>query len=146
MDATARETYLKKIHEETRSMIERQVQRLTAKLNINKSPMVFQPGDQVWIHLRKDRFPNEPKSKLLPRADGPFKVIARYNDNAYKVDIPRDKYNVSDIFNIKDLAKYHGDEEHDPWTDLSQGGKMMRSIPRLLAPTLHHQRKLQVDQ
>ena len=108
--------------------------------------MVFQPGDQVWIHLRKDRFPKEHKSKLLPRADGPFKVLARYNDNAYKVDIPRDKYNVSDIFNIKDLAKYHGDEEHDPWTDLSQGGEMMWSIPRLSAPTLHHHRKHREDQ
>ena len=123
MDASARATYLKKMHEETRSTIERQVQRITSKLNINKSPMVFQPGDQVWIHLRKDRFPKERKSKLLPRADGPFKVIACYNNNAYKVDIPRDKYNVSDIFNVKDLAKYHGDEDHDPWTDLSQGGR-----------------------
>src|SRR6187401_2980514 len=103
-------------------MIERQVQRLATKLNVNKAPMVFQPGDLVWLHLRKDRFPLERKSKLLPRADGPFKVLARYNDNAYKIDIPRDKYNVSDIFNVTDLAKYHGDEDHDPWTDLPQGG------------------------
>ena len=66
MDASARAAYLKKMHEETRSTIEGQVQRLTAKLNINKSPMVFQPGDQVWIHLRKDRFPKEHKYKLLP--------------------------------------------------------------------------------
>nr|XP_020160058.1 uncharacterized protein LOC109745353 [Aegilops tauschii subsp. strangulata] len=69
--------------------------------------MVFQPGDLVWLHLRKDRFPSEHQSKLLPQADGPFKVLARYNDNAYKIDIPCNKYNVSDIFNVKDLAKYH---------------------------------------
>ena len=146
MDTSARATYLKKMHEETRSMIEHQVHHLASKLNINKSLMVFQPGDQAWIHLRKDRFPKERKSKLLPRADGPFKVLARYNDNAYKVDIPRDKYNVSDIFNVKDLAKYHGDEENDPWMDLSQGGEMMRSIPRLIAPTLHHHHKHQEGQ
>ena len=53
--------------------------------------------------------------------DGPFKVLARYNDNAYKIDIPRDKYSVSDIFNVKDLSPYHGDEEFDPRTDLPQG-------------------------
>ena len=87
-DASARATYLKKMHEETRSTIERQVQRLSAKLNINKSPMVFQPGDLVWVHLRKDRFPKERKSTLHRRADGPFEVIARNNDNAYKVHIP----------------------------------------------------------
>ena len=86
-----RAVYLKKLHEETHSTIERQVQHLASKLNMDKSPMVFQPGDQVWIHLCKDRFPKECKSKLLPRADGPFKVLARYNDNTYKVDIPRDK-------------------------------------------------------
>ena len=90
--------------------------------------------------------PKEHKSKLLPRADGPFKVLARYNDNAYKVDIPREKYNVSDIFNIKDLAKYHGDEDNDPWTNLSQGGEMIWSIPRLPAPTLRHHHKHQEDQ
>ena len=99
--------------------------------------MVFQLGDLVWVHLRKDRFPNERKSKLLPRAGGPFKVLARYNDNAYKVDIPRDKYNVSDTFNVKDLAKYHGGEDHDPWTDLSPGGKMMRSNLPSSPWTLH---------
>ena len=52
--------------------------------------MIFNIGDLVWLHLRKDHFPEERKSKLRPCADGPFKVLARYNDNAYKIDIPRD--------------------------------------------------------
>jgi len=121
MDASARATYLKKVHEDTRAMIERQVHRRATKLNVNKAPMVFQPGDLVWLHLRKDRFPLERKSKLLPRADGPFKVLARYNDNAYKIDIPRDKYSVSDTFKVKDLSPFHGDEDFDPRSDLSQG-------------------------
>ena len=57
--------------------------------------------------IRKDRFPKEHKSKLLPRADGPFKVLAPYNDN---------------IFNVKDLTKHHGDEDLDPRMDLPHGG------------------------
>ena len=84
--------------------------------------MIFNIGDLVWLHLRKERFPNERKSKLLPRVDGPFKVLARYNNNAYKIDLPRDKYNMSDIFNVSDLFPYHGDEDYDPRSDLSQGG------------------------
>ena len=83
--------------------------------------MVFNIGDLVWLHLRKDRFPNECKSKLLPRVVGPFKVLARYNNNAYKINLPRDKYNVSDICNVKDLSPYHGDEDFDPRSNLSQG-------------------------
>ena len=91
MDTSARASYLKKMHEDIRHTIKRQVQRLAAKLNINKQPMIFNTGDLVWIHLCKDRFPNKCKSKLLPRADRPFKVLACYNNNAYKIDLPRDK-------------------------------------------------------
>ena len=49
--------------------------------------------------------------------------MARYNNNAYKIDIPRDKYNMSDTFNITDLSPFHGDEDLDPRMDLSQGGR-----------------------
>ena len=51
MDASARESYLKKMHEDTRHTTERQVQRLATKLNINKQPMIFNIGDLVWLHL-----------------------------------------------------------------------------------------------
>lgn len=122
MDASTRARYLKKVHEDTRHTIERQVQRLATKINTNKNPMIFNTGDLVWLHLPKDRFPNERKSKLLPRADGPFKVLERYNNNTYNIDIPREKYSVSNIFNFKDLSPYHGDEAFNPRSDLSQGG------------------------
>ena len=48
-------------------------------------------------------------------------MLARYNDNAYKIELPRDKYNMSDIFNVKDLSPFHGDEDFGPRSDLSQG-------------------------
>ena len=56
--------------------------------------MVFEPGDWVWLHMRKERFPTQRRSKLLPRGDGPFQVLERINDNAYKIDLPGE-YNVS---------------------------------------------------
>ena len=85
--------------------------------------MVFHPGDLVWLHLRKDRFPQERNSKLNPRGDGPFKVLKRINDNAYVIDIPTSKYLVSNTFNVSDLSPYHGDEENiEPRTTISQGG------------------------
>ncbi len=217
LDTSARASYIKKMHEDTRHTIECQVQQLATKLNVNKQPMVFNIGDLMWLHLRnkprcectsklsqedarrykarhrapstttsdqaqrqqathdlqhwrshvatpsqgplpqptqvqaspssrrtfqgasmlQDRFPNQRKSKLLPRADGPFKVLACYNNNAYKIDLPRNKYNMSDVFNVKDLSPYHGDEDFDPRSDLSQGGKMMQSIPRSSPWTYH---------
>ena len=107
--------------------------------------MVFNIGDLVWLHLRKERFPQERKSKLRPRADGPFKVLAGYNDNAYKIDLPRDKYNMSDIFNIKDLSPFHGDEESDPKTDLSQERGDDAEHPTTITMDAPQLSKLQVD-
>ena len=138
LDASARATHIKKVHEDTRNTIERQVQRLATKLNVNKHPMIFNIGYLVCLHLCKDRFPQERKSKLRPRADGPFKVLERYNNNAYKIDIPRDKYSVSDIFNIKDLSPYHGDEDFDPRLNLPQGRGNDAEHPKIIpmdAPT-----------
>ena len=60
--------------------------------------------------MRKDRFPELRKSKLLPRADGPFKVLEKINDNAYKLELPAD-FGVSPTFNIADLMPYLGEED-----------------------------------
>jgi hypothetical protein len=46
----------------------------------------FEPGDLVRLHLRKERFSDLRKSKLMPRANGLFKVLEKINENAYKLD------------------------------------------------------------
>ncbi|XP_021769518.1 uncharacterized protein LOC110733760, partial [Chenopodium quinoa] len=67
-------------------------------------------GDLVWIYMRKERFPSKRKNKLMPRAEGPFEVMEKINDNAYKVDLGG-QYGVSSTFNIGDLAPYFDDDE-----------------------------------
>ena len=56
----------------------------------------------IWE--RKD-FPAHRQSKLHPKGDGPFQVLARINDNAYKLDLPS-KYNISATFNVSDLSLF----------------------------------------
>jgi hypothetical protein len=75
-----------------------------------KKQLDFEPGDLVWLHLRIERFPDLRKSKLMPRADGPFKVLEKINENAYKLDLPAD-FGVSPTFNIADLKPYLGEED-----------------------------------
>lgn len=43
---------------------------------------------------------------LRPKVDGPFKVLERIGENAYKIDL-LDGYGVSTTFNITDLSPYH---------------------------------------
>ncbi|KAK1681414.1 hypothetical protein QYE76_042262 [Lolium multiflorum] len=127
MDFDKRTTAMKKLHEETRETIQEHVLRQANRLNAKKKERVFEEGDLVWIHLRKERFPQERNSKLKPRGDGPFKVLKRINNNAYVIDIPTSKYLVNNTFNISDLSPYHGEEEEqESRTTLSQGGEMMR--------------------
>ena len=64
----------------------------------------------VWIHLRKELFPSKRSSKLMPRADGPFKVLQRIRENAYKIKLPGD-YRVLTTFNASDLSPYYKDQE-----------------------------------
>ena len=46
----------------------------------------------------------------MPTADGPFKVLEKINDNAYKVDLPED-YGVSCTFNVSNLKPYLTDDK-----------------------------------
>jgi hypothetical protein len=50
----------------------------------------FEPSDFIWLHLRKERFSNLRKSKLMPRVDGLFKILKKIKENAYKLDLPAD--------------------------------------------------------
>jgi hypothetical protein len=65
------------------------------------------------LHLRKDQFPTLHRSKLIPRAAGPFKVLTKINDNAYVLDLPA-KLGVSTSFNVAYLKPYLGKDEELP--------------------------------
>jgi hypothetical protein len=103
---------------------------------------VFEVGDLVWLHLRKDRFPNLHKSKLMPRVDGPFKVIEKINDNAYKLELPANFGTVSPTINIADLKPYFGEEDEVASRTTSiQEGEHDEDIPYIdtpAAPTAEH--------
>jgi hypothetical protein len=81
-DASCRAELIIKMHEQTKANIEAMNTKYKQAGSKGRKHVTFQPGDLVWVHLRKDRFPDLRKSKLLPRAAGPFKVLHKINDNA----------------------------------------------------------------
>ncbi|GKE27269.1 hypothetical protein Tco_1442653 [Tanacetum coccineum] len=112
------------MHAQVRAHIERQNQRYKERANTRRKRVVFKEGYLVWIRLGKDRFSIERFGKLQPRADGPFRVLKRINDNAFKINLPG-SYNVSATFSVADLSPYvtHTDSEEEGIEDAEQDSR-----------------------
>uniref|UniRef100_A0A2N9IG56 CCHC-type domain-containing protein n=1 Tax=Fagus sylvatica TaxID=28930 RepID=A0A2N9IG56_FAGSY len=123
LDGKKKADFVKQIHEKARLNIERRTEQYATQANKGCRQLVFEPGDWVWLHMRKERFPAKRRSKLLPRGDGPFQVLERINDNAYKLDLPGE-YNVSATFNVTDLSPFDvgGDLRANPFQEEGNDG------------------------
>jgi len=84
--------------------------------------------------MRKERFLAQRKSKLQPRGDGPFQVLEKINDNAYKLDLPRKYGNISATFNVDDLSFFDvGNESYLRTNPLEEREGMMEvQLARLM--------------
>ena len=72
-------------------------------------------------------------------------MLACYNNNAYKIDLPRDKYNVSDIFNVTISPRMMVMRISIRGRIFPKGGEMMRSILRSSPWTFQRLTKHQED-
>jgi hypothetical protein len=121
-DGKSKAEFVKKLHERVKLQIEKRNESYAKNANKGRKKLVFEPGDWVWVHMRKERFPLQRKSKLQPRGDGPFQVLARINDNAYKIELPGE-YGVSATFNVADLTPFDvGDDLNSRSNSLQEGG------------------------
>jgi hypothetical protein len=59
-------------------------------------------------------------------------VLAKINDNAYKIDLPTAEYGVSNSLNVADLTPYEGEDIAASRSTPFVGGRMMRTY------LLHH--------
>jgi len=104
-DIAARVEEIQKLHGLVKGRIQKTKALYQAQANKHRRKKALQPRDLMWIYLKKERFPSKRKNKLMPRAEGPFEVLEKVNDNAYKVDLPGD-FRVLATFNVTDLSSY----------------------------------------
>jgi len=62
----------------------------------------FQVGDEVWLYISKERLQGEGK-KLKPVRYGPFKILEKIGNNAFKLDLPpyMQIYSVANVENLR---------------------------------------------
>lgn len=86
-DAEVKLKSMLKLYQQIHDHIESVNEVYKKKSKKYNKPQVFDEGDLVWSHLRKERFPRKRKNKLMPRTEGPCKVVARVRGNAYKTKL-----------------------------------------------------------
>ena len=62
LDGKQKADFVKQIHEKTKANIERRTEQYARIANKGRKQVIFEPGEWVWLHLRKERFPEQRKS------------------------------------------------------------------------------------
>ncbi|GKF83429.1 hypothetical protein Tco_0245085, partial [Tanacetum coccineum] len=104
---------IKELHQSVQEHIIRHNKQYKEHTDKRRKQVLYRENDLVWIHLRKYCFSAGHFGKLKPRGDGPFRVLKKINENAYKIELPG-HYNVSATFNVADLSPYKGDSDDEP--------------------------------
>ncbi|XP_022867834.1 uncharacterized protein LOC111387505 [Olea europaea var. sylvestris] len=107
---------LQQVHEETRANLQESNRKYKEAADRHRRPVEFDIGDYVWAVLTKDRVPSHEHSKLSPRTIGPVEIVEKINPNTYRFRLPS-HIRTSDVFNVKHLLPYHGDNVGDSATD-----------------------------
>jgi len=50
---------IQELHKRVQDQIKKANERYQNQANKNRKPAIFKPGDLVWVHLRKERFPSK---------------------------------------------------------------------------------------
>ncbi|GKB03977.1 putative reverse transcriptase domain-containing protein [Tanacetum coccineum] len=80
--------------------------------DLKRKPMEFQVRDKVMLKVSpwKGVVRFGKWGKLNPRYVGPFKVIERVGEVAYKLELPEELSRVHNTFHVSNLKKCHADE------------------------------------
>ena len=93
------------LHKGVTAQIEKMNQAYKSQVDKHRRFKEFKEGELVMIHLRKARLPIGKYNKLQSKKLGPYPIIKKFGDNAYKIDLP-DHIHINLIFNVADIFEY----------------------------------------
>jgi hypothetical protein len=97
----------------TRQLLAAAADRMKAYADGKRRPLVFREGESVLLKSTNFRFKGATTKKLMPRYLGPFKVVKKVGEVAYKLDLPG-HMRVHPVFHVSLLEKYRSDGRYQP--------------------------------
>jgi putative transposase len=93
---------MQRLHGRIKEQLQSSNQKYKHRDDQHHRELQFEVGDQVLAHIRKETFPRGKYNKLKMKKIGPCKILRKFDENAYDIDLP-DGVVISPIFNVSDL-------------------------------------------
>jgi hypothetical protein len=71
--------------------------RIQVESRSTQEELQFEVGDLILAHMRKERFLRGTYNKLKMKKIGPCRVIRKFGENAYEIELPDGVENLTDI-------------------------------------------------
>ncbi|XP_073269195.1 uncharacterized protein [Primulina huaijiensis] len=88
--------------------------RQTSYANVRRRPLEFNVGEKVFVKIAplKGVMRFGKKGKSSPRYIGPFEILDRIGERAYRLAFPLDLHRVHNVFHVSMLWKYLSNPSH----------------------------------
>jgi hypothetical protein len=93
---------MQELHNQIKEKLKKRSSEYKRRVDYHRRKLEFEVGYKVLAHLRNERFLRGTYNKLKMKNIGPCKILRRFGENAYELELPKD-VGISPIFNITDL-------------------------------------------
>ena len=94
---------MQELYEKVKHQPEVDTSKHKKRAYLKRREIIFEVGDLVLSHLRKERFPKSECNKLKLEKIGPSKDFRKFSSNTYEIKCPSDIGISPIIFNISDF-------------------------------------------